>query len=341
LAVDDIGESSLQAAQGFLGCLALEALALVVGTSGAVRVADLGDGCHVDGVVESAVPAAREPVTHLIARGRFDRGRAVVGGEVVGVGEALDIADFCDDPPGDDGPHTEDLGELRPRRLDEGGDLAAALFDAPVERTDIAQVVEPDLETELTHFVVRTQPEQDLLCLLGAELAPHAAGGQLGQEPVKPADRLGPQRGQLFSTIAEQAQADRGVVGAHRRDPLSVQGRESDRDRIVSVGLSSVALGVHAHAGGQPRRNVEDQLPVTDQALRQRAAGAVAAFDGPTTILPASGEGEQELVAPMGIGEPRTIDRGPRDRVEHSQRVAGLMRVHADQDITFHLSSLL
>ena len=47
-----------------------------------MSVAHLGHGSHVESVVQLAVPPDREPEDFLSARGNFDRGNAVVRGEV-------------------------------------------------------------------------------------------------------------------------------------------------------------------------------------------------------------------------------------------------------------------
>src|SRR5215472_5171687 len=60
--VDGVADPALEAAQGFLGCLALGDLLVVILAAVAVRVAELGDGGHVDGVVEAAVAALGQPV---------------------------------------------------------------------------------------------------------------------------------------------------------------------------------------------------------------------------------------------------------------------------------------
>src|SRR6266480_3584139 len=49
---DGVAEAALERAECFFGGLALGELAVVVGAAVAVAVADLGDGGHVDGVVE-------------------------------------------------------------------------------------------------------------------------------------------------------------------------------------------------------------------------------------------------------------------------------------------------
>jgi hypothetical protein len=68
----------------------------------AVRLSDLGDGGHVDGVVDPAVPAPAQAVDLAAAGGDLDRRGAVAGGEVVAVAEAGHVADLGDDGGGDD-----------------------------------------------------------------------------------------------------------------------------------------------------------------------------------------------------------------------------------------------
>ena len=59
--MDDVADTSLQGSEGFFGGLALGDLAVVVAATRAVPEPDLGDGGHVDGVVEGVVPAAGKP----------------------------------------------------------------------------------------------------------------------------------------------------------------------------------------------------------------------------------------------------------------------------------------
>ena len=66
VAVDDLGELSLEAAEGFCGGLVFGPFALVVGASGP-GVHGLDAGGHVERVVERSVAGAREPVAGLFA----------------------------------------------------------------------------------------------------------------------------------------------------------------------------------------------------------------------------------------------------------------------------------
>jgi hypothetical protein len=99
VAVDDVGQASFEAAQGFHRGLAGGELASVVGAALGV-LAQLHDGGDVDDVVDPAVAGAGEAVADLFAGGRVQGCGAGPGGEPVAVGEAGDVADVGQDPGG-------------------------------------------------------------------------------------------------------------------------------------------------------------------------------------------------------------------------------------------------
>jgi hypothetical protein len=74
-------------------------------------VADLGDGDHVDGVVELAVATRVEAVPDDGTAGGFDRSGGVVAGVVPGAREPGDVTAVADEIGGDDRPNPVDLGE--------------------------------------------------------------------------------------------------------------------------------------------------------------------------------------------------------------------------------------
>jgi hypothetical protein len=80
VAVDDVGQASFEAAQGFHRGLAGGELASVVGAALGV-VAQLHDGGDVDDVVHPAVAGAGEAVADLFAEGRVQGCGAGPGGE--------------------------------------------------------------------------------------------------------------------------------------------------------------------------------------------------------------------------------------------------------------------
>jgi hypothetical protein len=75
---------------------------------GGAVVADLGDGGHVDGVVELPVTAA----VHDVSAGRrFDRGGAVIGGELITAGESVNVTDMAQHRGDDDRTDAVEVGE--------------------------------------------------------------------------------------------------------------------------------------------------------------------------------------------------------------------------------------
>ena len=65
LAEDDVGEASSEAAECLFACLAVGEFAVVVRASCARVIPELGDGDHVQRVVDPAVAGTREPMTLL------------------------------------------------------------------------------------------------------------------------------------------------------------------------------------------------------------------------------------------------------------------------------------
>jgi hypothetical protein len=68
LAIDGVRDVALERAQSLSLGLALGHLAIEVGPTLGVGLADLTDGHHVDGVVEEAMASQREPVKDPTSR---------------------------------------------------------------------------------------------------------------------------------------------------------------------------------------------------------------------------------------------------------------------------------
>src|SRR6266436_9282214 len=107
--------------------LSLSYFLFVIGAAAAVRMPDLGNGGHVDRVVDPPVPAQGQPVDLPAAGGDLGRGGAVVCGEVIAGGEPVHIDDVADDGAGVDRADTEHLGDGGPRGADGCGELLVHL----------------------------------------------------------------------------------------------------------------------------------------------------------------------------------------------------------------------
>jgi hypothetical protein len=110
--VDSVADASLEGPHRFFAAVALGLLAQVVGPSGGV-VADLGDGDHVDGVVELTVAARVQSVSDDRAAGGLDGRGAVVAGGVPGRREAANVAGVAEEVGSDDGADPLELGDRR------------------------------------------------------------------------------------------------------------------------------------------------------------------------------------------------------------------------------------
>jgi hypothetical protein len=107
-AEDDVGDSTLEAADGLEVGLAGGALAQVVVAAGSGH-AGLGDGRDVQDVVEPAVAATVESVPVVVAGGHVDRCGACVAGEVSLGWKPADVDDLSD---GLAGAELADSGDL-------------------------------------------------------------------------------------------------------------------------------------------------------------------------------------------------------------------------------------
>jgi hypothetical protein len=132
----------------------------VVGPSRGARVADLGDGHDVEGVVEPTVSRPGEPVTLLLPGGYVDRRGPVVGGEVVLGLEAVDVADLGEDAPGDDRPDPVKVGQCGSAVVDQVADPRSDGLDLLVDAADLFHVAERKGFADLGHLVAGSDPAQ-------------------------------------------------------------------------------------------------------------------------------------------------------------------------------------
>jgi hypothetical protein len=132
--VDRVADLAFECAECGFAAHAFVELAVIVGVARSAGIADLGDGCHMDGVVELAVAATGESVDASVAGGDLDRCGAGVGGEVISAGEAVDVADEAEHRRGDYWSDAVDLGEGGLRGGDDHGqaafDLSTLVVDA-------------------------------------------------------------------------------------------------------------------------------------------------------------------------------------------------------------------
>jgi hypothetical protein len=146
LAVDGVRDLTLERPQGLLLRLALGNLAVEVDPSLGAGVADLSDRGHVEGVVELAVAAAREPMHDPPTRGQLDRSRAAIGGIGISVGETSNVAGVSDQRRSMDRADPIELGDRGSRGPNRCRDAAVRLLDLGIKAAHVVEEVEDEVK---------------------------------------------------------------------------------------------------------------------------------------------------------------------------------------------------
>jgi hypothetical protein len=128
-----------------------------VAAAGTVRLPDLGDGHHVQRVVDAAISGPRQPVPDLLAGGGVDGCGAVVGGELILRREPVDGLDLGQDAAGDHGADAVEGGQVRASGFDEFADLGADALHLRVERPDVVKMLSRQLQAHLCDGLVGPQ----------------------------------------------------------------------------------------------------------------------------------------------------------------------------------------
>src|SRR4029079_16499802 len=132
LAIDRVGDPSLEAAHRFGSGLARGELASEVAAARGVEP-DLVGGCDVEQVVDLAVPGPGEPVSDLLAGGGVERGGAGPGREPVAVGKPGDVADVDKDSGSNDRTDPGQVHQCRAAGDDHGFELFGRGLDLLIE----------------------------------------------------------------------------------------------------------------------------------------------------------------------------------------------------------------
>jgi hypothetical protein len=129
-------------------------------------------------------------------------------------------------------------------------------------------------------------------------------GGELGQQPLQPVDRLHSLPGELLTAVGEHPQRLQLVVVGQHPQVRGPDRDHGDRVRIVCVGLSVVPGVEQPRPSRQLGRHIDHPFTVREQSLRQRPARAVAALDSPDPLRPSRHRLPHRGVAGLVRAEP-------------------------------------
>lgn len=178
MAVDGVADLALEGAERLLLGLAFGDLAVEERATFGVGVTDLGHGGHVDGVVEATVASAGEPMRDPAAGGHLDGRGAVVGGELIAVGEPAHVTRVADERARDDRADPKDVGERRVRRRDRDPDPLVGVLELLIETTDIREELAGEVESDMLDRRGRLHVVEERLGVGNVELLGHPAQSQ-------------------------------------------------------------------------------------------------------------------------------------------------------------------
>ncbi len=301
-----MADPALEGADGLLAGLSLGLAAQVVGPSGSV-VADLGDGDHVDGVIQGSVPSRVEAVADPRSARRLDGSGCVVGGELSTAAEPGGITDVADDEGGGDGADSVELGQRGARSGDGNGDTGLQPGDVTVEAADVAKVLACQTLAFQDDEVVDAHAAQNHPGTLGAEPHRRPAGHHLPEQHVESTHRLGPRRNQRLVAVGEHAHHRGVLVGGHRSQPAVAQPGDGGGEGVVGVVLGGLGRAEQPYPRRQRGWDVDDVLAGRNQLLGQQTSEAGGGLDRPGPLdAERLGPRQQPLgLAPVGgDGEP-------------------------------------
>lgn len=111
-------------------------------------------------------------------------------------------------------------------------------------------------------------------------------GWELGQQRLKPVDRLHPPVGQRLKPLDQHPQRLQLAVDLQHPQPVGSHRDHRDRVRVAGVGLAAQSGVEVPDPGGELGRHIDHVLAGFQEPLGQRLACAVGTLDGPCPVRP-------------------------------------------------------
>ena len=195
---------------------------------------DLRHGRDVDRMVQLAVPTQRQPADRTATGLELDRRGRRVRGEVIAVGEPVDVAGMADHHRGDDGPDTEDVGHGRARRAHRGFEPPFRCPHLDVEVTEVIEMLGREVMADLRDRVGRFDPVEELLGCVHRDFLGNTARNELEQQRMQPTHAPVPGPTQIPMPFREQPEHDRS-------DPPAPPAARS-RARNAAIAIDNASL---------------------------------------------------------------------------------------------------
>jgi hypothetical protein len=151
---------------------------------------------------------------------------------------------------------------------DEFGQFPLRDLDLLVDDDEFVDEFQREPAAGLTDHVARSDGGERGAGLLPGQVLLGAAGNEFEQQVVRSGDEFGAVAAELLTTVDQQPQRDRGVIGAHTSQVRGAQGDQGDAAGVDRVGLAALAGGEDPGSGGELGGHVYDGFAVGDKALR-------------------------------------------------------------------------
>src|SRR5450756_2021536 len=330
MAIDDLRELALQAAERLARGLVLGELASVVVAPGA-RMHRLDPRREVKRVVERAVTTARKSVAGHLAARDLDRRGAGVAREAIRRPEPGDVPDVAEDLGRQD---VADADDVREGRVAGGNRHCAAspvLHECPVdppqvgdERTSHRLALEVDDRSW-------SNVAEELRGPRCRQLGRGTAGTQITEQAVEPVDRPAALPAELVTAVRQEPQYGAVVLRTDAAQVRLVLGDRRHTRGIDAVGLAPVARSEEAGPGNQRRGDVQHRLLACDELLREKMTETRGAFDGPDPLGPPLRPAQEPLEGGL-IRETSQLAQDASSSVERDRSMRRLVGIDADRD---------
>jgi len=207
--------------------------------------------------------------------------------------------------------------------------LVPVASTAALRRLSVIEQVDGELAAGLGCNSTGADRGEQCLGFAGGQIPLRTGGNQLHQQLVQMVHRLRAGLDQVTAPFAHQPQRDHLIVGHHLAQALGADRDDRDGARVTGVALAAVSDVEDPRPRRELRRNVEDLLPVGDQALRELNTHPAGAFDRPGPLGPTLRQPDHVSVASAVVADLQRREL-VLSVVEHGHRVGTLGRVHPD-----------
>ena len=228
-----------------------------------MRLAQLAEGRHVQGMVQLTVPALGHPMHGASRRGELDRGRAVVGGVVIPVPEPADVTGVADQHRGDHRADPEQVGDGGSRRGDRGPYPLVRCLELGVEGADLTEQLDGQVVTDLFHGSLRSHPHQEGIDVRSIDFLGDPARSKVHQQRMEAGHDLGATPPMSLLRFASRRNTSAWPTGCTRRRP-------SWRNAVTATARAS--LGSFLFDRPDPNTRVRDANVAGTLTTRSPAA---------------------------------------------------------------------